>query len=106
MHREKLKFLIERSTHVYQLYLSDKIYVHALLIKSVNAEMIRFLIKEGHLFEKNQTVNKVLTHFEIWYQQVINQEKSLPELNDPFVFERLPQAIPYPKKAIDQLLNI
>ena len=50
-------------------------------------------------------INIVLNHFEIWLIQFEEKEKKICSISDRFVFKRVEQALPYPKKIIDNLIE-
>jgi hypothetical protein len=101
----KLEFLINRSNSMYQRYKQEPIYINALLIKNVNKKIIELLLSNGHLFKSEEDVNEVLNHFEIWYFQFLQHEKSVNSLKEKFVFNRIEEATAYPKEAIERLLK-
>lgn len=104
-YQHKLKFLIDRSNYLYQLYRVNNVYINALLIKSVNKEIIEFLLSNGYKFNNDLEINKILNHFEVWYYQFIEHEKSINSLSNKFVFRRIDQATDYPKQAIESVLK-
>ncbi|MEP0133064.1 MAG: hypothetical protein ABJJ25_12700 [Eudoraea sp.] len=96
--KNKLKFLVNRSNFLYHSYKEDPIYLNALLITSVNKKIINFLLKKGHFFNFDMDINIVLNHFEIWLIQFEEKEKKLCSISDRFVYKRVEQELPYPKK--------
>ena len=102
---KKLEFLINRSNILYKQYKEEPIYINALLIKNTNKKIIELLLSKGHLFNNTEDVNEVLNHFEVWYFQFIQLEKSVVSLEEKFVFNRLDQATAYPNQSIVRLLK-
>lgn len=103
--KKKLSFLIKRSNLLYQQYLNKPIYINALSIKSVNSAIIDFLIQNGYLFNNEEAVNNVITHYEGWYFQFLEYERQGFDLSSKFIFKRLDDVLPYPKEFIEIILK-
>ena len=104
--QSKLKFLIERTNQLYNLYRKDPLYVRALPLKNVNQKIIDLLLDHGFVFPLDQQtdINEIINHFEIWLFQFNELKKTNTTLSDQFIFQRLPQATPYPKLYIKNIL--
>ena len=103
--KKKLSFLISRSNLLYQQYIKKTIYINALSIKNVNSEIIEFLTQNGYLFDNDEAVNTVITHYEGWLFQFLDYEKQGFDLSSEFIFKRMDVVLPYPKVFIEKLLK-
>ena len=104
--KTQLNFLFERTNQLYQLYQKEPIYIRALPLKNVNQKIIDLLLDHGFIFplDQQKDINEIINHFEIWLFQFNELKKTITTPSDPFIFQRLPQATPYPKLYIKKIL--
>lgn len=105
--KNKLLRAIQRSEFAYSAYLKNKRYFQA--IRIYNANKVVYGLLEEFLFlceEKDiEIVCNYLFHLEDWFNQFENKNKEEKmELSSEFVFERLENAVPFPKDFKDKLL--
>lgn len=107
MIKQQLLRSILRSENAYAQYLENKRYHQALRIYKAN-QVIYHLLCGYSLDCNDEVLNSVLNyifHLEDWFAQFEKLKKSNPNLEDPFVFEKLEHGIPYPKEFKSTLKN-
>ena len=99
---------IARSEKAYTYYMLNKRYNQALRIYKANI-VIYELLQEYCLIcpkEKIDLVFEYIFHLEDWFAQFNKLEKSNPDLNDSFTFDRLEYGISFPKDFKNQINKI
>lgn len=102
----KLQIAIGRSQAAYNLYVPEKKYFQALRIKSANLNVYEIL--EVYLYEceenEKESIQQYIFHLEDWFNQFEELERTGPELESEFVFERLKNSPEFPKKFVNKIL--
>ncbi|OAD89991.1 hypothetical protein A7A78_08330 [Aequorivita soesokkakensis] len=102
----KLQIAIGRSQAAYNLYVPEKKYFQALRIKSANLNVYEIL--EVYLYEceenEKKAIQQYIFHLEDWFNQFEELERTGPELESEFVFERLKNSPEFPKTFVNKIL--
>lgn len=102
----KLQIAIGRSQAAYNLYVPEKKYFQALRIKSANLNVYEIL--EIYLYECDETekeaVQRYIFHLEDWLNQFAELERTEPDLESEFVFERFKNSPEFPKTFVNKIL--
>jgi hypothetical protein len=102
----KLQIAIGRSQAAYNLYVPEKKYFQALRIKSANLNVYEIL--EVYLYEceenEKEAIQQYIFHLEDWFNQFEELERTGPELESEFVFERLKNSPEFPKTFVNKIL--
>ena len=104
-----LIFHIERSQLAYSLYVEEKKFFQALRIYKANKEIYALLTRCAYLWNDSirGRIFEYLFHLEDWFEQFDDLRNSQSfDLEDKFVFNRLPGSIPYPGAIIDIISKI
>jgi hypothetical protein len=102
-----LIFYLKLSGRAYSKYLNNKIYLHALCIRSSNRKIYDLIVRYPQYIPEQLHPDAVelLNHFDIWQEQFIDEEmKKRPSLNDSFIFFHLDDQSAYPKKSEENIL--
>src|SRR5690606_8973239 len=101
-----LQIAIGRSQAAYNLYVPEKKYFQALRIKSANLNVYEIL--EVYLYEceenEKEAIQQYIFHLEDWFNQFEELERTGPELESEFVFERLKNSPEFPKTFVNKIL--
>ena len=103
-----LIFHIERSQLAYSLYVKEKKLFQALRIYKANKEIYALLTRCAYLWNDSirSRIFEYLFHLEDWFEQFDNLRNSCSfNLDDEFVFNKLPGSISYPSAIIDIILK-
>lgn len=97
---------IECSEKAYQLYLTEKKYFQANRIYNANKflykKLQKFLVK-NNVEELNNEIYLFLFHLDDWFLQFKHHSKTVKDLSDLFVFERITNGIGFPKDFKENL---
>ena len=103
-----LYLLMQLSRMAYQKYLQNKIYLHALAIRSSNRKIYDFIV--AHLANLPEPLHddfiQLLNHYDIWMAQFDEFEtKNKPALSDGFVFYHIDDQSAFPKMAEQRIFD-
>ena len=103
-----LYLLMQLSIKAYQKYLANKIYLHALVIRSANRKIYDHLLKNLHLVpdELQDEVLRLMNHYDIWMHQFEDFEsRRKPGIEDEFVFYHIDEQSAFPRDAEKKIFD-
>jgi len=103
-----LYLLMQLSGKAYSKYMNNKIYLHALIIRSANGKIYDLIIKSLDIApeELHDHLLNLLNHYDIWFEQFNEHERKMkPSLSDSFIFYRLDDQSVFPKQAEQKILD-
>ena len=103
-----LYLLMQLSVKAYKKYMQNKIYLHALVLRSSNKKIYDYLLT--HLLwipeSLEDDVLQLLNHYDIWMEQFREFEAiHKPILSDSFIFYHLDEQSAFPKEAERRVYN-
>lgn len=99
---------MQLSIKAYNKYLKNKIYLHALTIKSSNTKIYNLLISKLEYApeELHDDILTLLNHYDIWFTQFNDFEiKMKPVLTDNFIFTHLDEQCAFPRSAEQKIFQ-
>jgi ABC-type Na+ transport system ATPase subunit NatA len=103
-----LYLLMQLSVKAYSKYMNNKIYLHALIIRSANTKIYDLIIKSLDITpeELHDHLLNLLNHYDIWFEQFNEHEmKMKPSLSDSFIFYHLDDQSVFPKQAEQKIFD-
>ena len=91
----------------YKFYLEDKMYFQAKRIYKSNTVIYDLLLKYLVVCDEDifEDISNYIFHLDDWMLQFDDLEKTVTNLEQSFVFNRLEKSIPFPKEIIAKLNN-
>ena len=99
---------MQLSIKAYSKYLKNKIYLHALTIKSANTRIYNLIVTNpGYIPEElHDDVLNLLNHYDIWFTQFNDYEMKLkPGLSDNFIFTHLDDQCAFPRTSEEKIFQ-
>ena len=99
---------MQLSGKAYGKYMNNKIYLHALIIRSANRKVYDLIIKSLDILpdELQDHLLNLLNHYDIWFEQFNEFEiKMKPSLSDSFIFYHLDDQSTFPKQAEQKIFD-
>jgi hypothetical protein len=103
-----LYLLMQLSIKAYKKYMQNKIYLHALVIRSANSKIYSFLLDNLARIPEpiEEEALQLLNHYDIWMTQFKEFESQhTPALSDSFVFHHLDVQSAFPREAEQTIFN-
>lgn len=104
----ELYLLMQLSRKGYAKYMQNKIYLHALTIRSANRRIYSHIINNLSLLpaDLQDEALELLNHYDIWLAQFREFEsEKKPSLADPFIFHHLDTQSAFPKMAEQRIFD-
>ena len=92
----------------YNKYLKNKIYLHALTIKSANTRIYNLLVSNLEYIpeELHDDALNLLNHYDIWFTQFNGFEMKIkPLLSDNFIFTHLDDQCAFPRSSEQKIFQ-
>ena len=103
-----LYLLMQLSAKAYKKYMVNKIYLHALVIRSSNKKISEHILSKLSLIPEQlqDDVLQLLNHYDIWMTQFADFEKNKkPALTDPFIFYHVDDLSAFPASAEQKIFD-
>lgn len=103
-----LYLLMQLSRKAYAKYMLNKIYLHALVIRSSNKKIYDHLLTHLSLIPESlqDDVLELLNHYDIWMEQFREFETlKQPAVADPFIFYHIDEHGSFPKNAEEKIFD-
>lgn len=103
-----LYLLLQLSRKAYTKYLLNKIYLHALVIRSSNKKIYDHLLTHlSQIAEPLQDdILELLNHYDIWMEQFREFETlKNPAVADPFIFYHIDEHSSFPQHAEQNIFD-
>ena len=99
---------MQLSIRGYNKYLKNKIYLHALTIKSANTRIYNLIVSNlAYVPEELQDdILNLLNHYDIWFIQFNDYEMKIkPALSDNFIFTHLDDQCAFPRLSEQKIFK-
>ena len=103
-----LYLLMKLSVKAYEKYLQNKIYLHALVIRSSNKKIYNHILSNLSRIPESlhEDILQLLNHYDIWMEQFREVEDlKKPSLSDNFIFYHIDQFSSFPRKSEENIFN-
>ncbi len=103
-----LYLLMQLSRVAYGKYMQNKIYLHALAIRSSNQKIYDWVMAHLSLVPDSiqEDILQILNHYDIWMAQFSEFERDKqPRLEDPFIFYHIDNQSAFPKAAEQKIFD-
>lgn len=102
--RKAIKRKVDLSQEAFQIYLENRTFASALVLKDINNEACKLIGKHAGCFDDDEwaVLSRLIIHWKGWLQQFdVEQINRLPQLNDEFIFERAKGLTAWPQNIND-----
>ena len=103
-----LFLFMQLSIKSYNKYLKNKIYLHALTIKSANTRIYNLIVTNPEYIPEDlhDDVLNLLNHYDIWFAQFNDYEMKIkPVLSDNFIFTHLDEQCAFPRASEQKIFQ-
>lgn len=104
----QLRLLLAQAQLAYECYLGNRLFLHALNIRTVNKRIIRLLYRQANFIPEPlaKDVAVLINHYETWLSEFSHhRRRQRPSLDSAFVFIALDPSNSFPKAAVARLIQ-